>query len=96
MCIATLAARRLQFVCCDRMPRFASKFAIAAEVYPQESNSSLSGIGTMGVGLRGMRERILQLGGNLNVQSNAGGTTIVATFPITATAETSNRETVVA
>jgi signal transduction histidine kinase len=50
----------------------------------------------MGVGLRGMRERILQLGGNLSVQSNAGGTTIAATFPITATADASNSETVVA
>jgi len=63
---------------------------------PAGKQFSLSGIGTMGVGLRGMRERILQLGGNLNVQSNTGGTTIVATFPITATAGTSNRETVVA
>ena len=63
---------------------------------PAGKQFGLSGIGTMGVGLRGMRERILQLGGNLNVQSNAGGTTIVATFPITATAGTSNRETVVA
>ncbi|MGB6677455.1 MAG: sensor histidine kinase, partial [Terriglobales bacterium] len=63
---------------------------------PAGKHLSLSGNGTMGVGLRGMRERILQLGGNLSVQSNAGGTTIVATFPITATADASNSEAVVA
>jgi PAS domain S-box-containing protein len=63
---------------------------------PAGKQFSLSGDGTMGVGLRGMRERILQLGGNLSVQSNAGGTTIAATFPITATADASNSETVVA
>lgn len=63
---------------------------------PAGKHLSFSGNGTMGVGLRGMRERILQLGGNLSVQSNAGGTTIVATFPITATADASNSETVVA
>jgi signal transduction histidine kinase len=63
---------------------------------PAGKQLSFSGNGTMGVGLRGMRERILQLGGSLSVQSNAGGTTIVATFPITATADASNSEPVVA
>jgi signal transduction histidine kinase len=50
----------------------------------------------MGVGLRGMRERILQLGGNLSVHSNGGGTTVVATFPITAAAGATNSEMVIA
>jgi len=63
---------------------------------PAEKQLGPSGNGTTGVGLRGMRERILQLGGNLSVQSNAGGTTVVATLPITATADASNNETVLA
>jgi len=34
-----------------------------------------------GVGIRGMRERIRQLGGKLTINSNGSGTTIVATLP---------------
>ena len=50
----------------------------------------------MGVGLRGMRERILQLGGNLSVESNRNGTTIIVTFPISERADASNDELAVA
>jgi PAS domain S-box-containing protein len=39
--------------------------------------------GSLGVGLRGMRERITQLGGTLHVASNAQGTTVSATLPST-------------
>ncbi|MGD0512292.1 MAG: PAS domain S-box protein [Terriglobales bacterium] len=63
---------------------------------PAEKHVSASGNGAMGVGLRGMRERILQLGGNLSVHSNGGGTTVVATFPITAAAGATNSEMVIA
>jgi signal transduction histidine kinase len=35
-----------------------------------------------GVGLRGISERIRQLGGNLEIQSNEHGTAIIATLPI--------------
>ena len=34
-----------------------------------------------GVGLRGMRERATQMGGQLEIESDSGGTTILATFP---------------
>lgn len=34
-----------------------------------------------GVGLRGMRERATQMGGQLEIESDSGGTTIRATFP---------------
>lgn len=35
-----------------------------------------------GMGLSGMRERMRELGGALDVHSNGGGTTITATLPI--------------
>ena len=41
----------------------------------------LSG-GTMGVGLRGMRERVAQLGGHMSLQSSPAGTTVSATLPL--------------
>jgi PAS domain S-box-containing protein len=36
---------------------------------------------TAGVGLRGMRERVRQFGGNVKLRSTAKGTTVVATLP---------------
>jgi PAS domain S-box-containing protein len=57
---------------------------------------SLPGNEAMGIGLRGMRERILQLGGNLSAELDDGGTTIAVTFPITKTAGASNSELAVA
>jgi len=38
-------------------------------------------VGTLGVGIRGMQERVRQLGGQFEVNSNTGGTTIRATLP---------------
>ncbi|HXM95930.1 MAG TPA: PAS domain S-box protein [Candidatus Dormibacteraeota bacterium] len=35
-----------------------------------------------GVGLRGMRERVKQLGGRLDIQSNASGTAVIAVLPV--------------
>jgi two-component system NarL family sensor kinase len=35
-----------------------------------------------GVGLRGMRERIKQLGGRMQIQSSGNGTSIVAVLPL--------------
>jgi signal transduction histidine kinase len=37
---------------------------------------------TLGVGFRGMRERIRQLGGTLQVHSTSNGTSVEATLPI--------------
>jgi PAS domain S-box-containing protein len=36
-----------------------------------------------GVGIRGIRERVRQFGGDMNIESNGSGTTVSATFPIT-------------
>ena len=39
--------------------------------------------GTLGVGLRGMRERILQLGGRMEIDSNGPGTVVRVQVPVT-------------
>jgi len=49
----------------------------------------------LGVGIPGMRERLHQLGGRLDVEFGTNGTTVVATLPITragAESELSSRE----
>ncbi|MFL6463716.1 MAG: sensor histidine kinase, partial [Bryobacteraceae bacterium] len=48
---------------------------------PAERLSSLDG-SSSGVGVRGMQERMLQLGGTLNMTSDSEGTTVTATLPI--------------
>jgi len=47
-----------------------------------DKKSLFLGSGPLGVGLRGMRERVLQLGGTLDIDSDDGGTTVRAMFPI--------------
>jgi two-component system NarL family sensor kinase len=43
--------------------------------------------GRLGVGLRGMRERVNDLGGQLDLRSDQRGTTIVVTVPMSGTAD---------
>ena len=47
-----------------------------------ETLSKIASGKTIGVGLRGMRERVRQLGGNLEIESNGHGTIVTATVPI--------------
>jgi PAS domain S-box-containing protein len=54
----------------------------AGKGIPAEAQTSLSSGRLSGVGLRGMHERLRQMGGRLDVQSNANGTLILATLPI--------------
>lgn len=51
---------------------------------PMEKRSAMASTGMVGVGIRGMRERIRQLGGTLEIKcdSNERGTLIVALLPI--------------
>jgi signal transduction histidine kinase len=49
---------------------------------PLEKQLELSSSGRTGVGFRGMRERFRQLGGNLEIRSDAGGTLVIATLPL--------------
>jgi signal transduction histidine kinase len=47
-----------------------------------EKQEEMAALGTPGVGIRGMRERIRQLGGSLDINSNGKGTVVVARLPI--------------
>lgn len=47
-------------------------------------NGSNGGPETTGVGISGMRERVSQLGGTLNIQSGPAGTSVRAEFPVAA------------
>ena len=47
-----------------------------------ETQSKIASGETVGVGLRGMRERVRQLGGNVEIRSNGHGTIVTATVPI--------------
>jgi PAS domain S-box-containing protein len=48
---------------------------------PLEKREAMDSGGTPGVGIRGMRERLRQLGGTLEINSNGGGTVVVARLP---------------
>jgi signal transduction histidine kinase len=49
---------------------------------PPEKKEDMSSAGTPGVGIRGMRERIRQLGGSLEINSNDSGTVVTVHLPI--------------
>jgi len=53
-----------------------------------EKQVELASAGTPGVGIRGMRERLRQLGGNLEVRSDGKGTIVVAHLPVTSVSTT--------
>jgi signal transduction histidine kinase len=57
-----------------------------------EKQLDLSSPGQVGVGFRGMRERIAQLGGALEVRSDQNGTVVVATLPHDKTAIAAREE----
>jgi signal transduction histidine kinase len=49
---------------------------------PVEKQLQISSSGQSGVGFRGMRERLRQLGGTLEIQSSGRGTTVTALLPL--------------
>ena len=49
---------------------------------PPEKRKEMSSSGLPGVGIRGMRERLRQLGGTLEIDSNGAGTVITVRLPI--------------
>jgi len=50
---------------------------------PPDKREAMDKGGTPGVGIRGMRERVRQLGGALEISSNGQGTLVVARLPVT-------------
>lgn len=48
----------------------------------EEKQRALKASGPMGVGFRGLRERLRQLGGNLEIESGSSGTAVTAVLPI--------------
>jgi len=55
---------------------------------PPEKRAAMDSVGMPGVGIRGMRERLRQLGGNLEIKSNGEGTIVVAQLPVTSVSST--------
>jgi signal transduction histidine kinase len=53
-----------------------------------EKRMAMESAGTPGVGVRGMRERMRQLGGNLDIDSGGNGTCVVAQLPIGSSSST--------
>jgi PAS domain S-box-containing protein len=49
---------------------------------PAEKREAMGSGGLPGVGIRGMRERLRQLGGTLEINSNQDGTVVVARLPV--------------
>jgi signal transduction histidine kinase len=49
---------------------------------PKDKQEELATTGTPGVGIRGMRERLRQLGGDLEIRSNGHGTLVQVELPI--------------
>jgi signal transduction histidine kinase len=49
---------------------------------PPEKQEQLSSTGAPGVGIRGMRERLRQLGGTLEINSNGTGTVVIVRLPV--------------
>ena len=54
----------------------------AGEGVPSEMESAFGALGHTGVGIRGMRERLRQFGGTLQVQSKGHGTRVTAILPV--------------
>ena len=54
----------------------------AGKGIPSETESAFGLLARAGVGLRGMRERLRQLGGTLQIQSNNHGTRVTAVLPV--------------
>ena len=59
-----------------------------ATVAYAEAKANAAFLGQPGVGIRGMRERLRQLGGTLEIQSNGQGTIVTAHLPVTSISTT--------
>jgi signal transduction histidine kinase len=60
---------------------------------PAEKQREMATLGNPGVGVRGMRERLRQLGGSLAIDSGNQGTTVTARLPVTNSSSSSSPAT---
>src|SRR5581483_8090128 len=58
---------------------------------PAQSYLAVSGSVRPGVGIQGMRERVRQLGGRLEIDSGHGGTSVRAILPVKASASVGDK-----
>jgi len=57
---------------------------------PSEKLIEMDSAGKLGVGIRGMRERLRQLSGSLEIDSNGSGTVVVARLPVAKTSSSAD------
>jgi len=55
---------------------------------PADKLEEMASVGIPGVGITGMRERVRQLGGNLEIESNGSGTRVLARLPVSGASPT--------
>jgi hypothetical protein len=82
--IALDASEALSKIMLDGMPDAALFDFTIGGIISGARSSGQDGMGATGVGLRGMKERISQLGGTLEVSSGRRDTAITATVPLSA------------
>ncbi len=66
----------------QRHDRVVVEVADKGKGIPLEKQEELASTGTPGVGIRGMRERLRQLGGILEIASSENGTTVAVQLPV--------------
>jgi signal transduction histidine kinase len=82
MCIGIPAAAAPQSALQKLRVKLRVEVQDAGKGVPAEKQSEMAGAGGTGVGMSGMRERLRQFGGHLEIESVPGLTTVVATIPI--------------
>ena len=71
-----------RFACDEENHRIVIEVQDDGKGIPREKQVELSSSGRTGVGFRGMRERLRQLGGTLEIRSDGAGTAVTATLPL--------------
>jgi two-component system, NarL family, sensor kinase len=89
-CLTNIHRHSGSFVARVHVRRFKKRIVVGMAdrgkgIPPEKMQEIISG-GIPGVGIRGMRERLRQLGGDLQLHSSVRGTVVTATVPLEETA----------